>query len=156
MLTQTVPAWAEWYPAGTIWFKNFPIQPGDTINCSVCLPGDSTSHAVAIMTNLTSNLSTLLGFDSPNTAADTQGHLAEWIVEAYGGFPYANYGTTFLCECTASTSKQNLDLTGATIWDLVPSGSTTAWSTTKQISSSIIQVQPPKDPSAGFRIVSQQ
>jgi Peptidase A4 family len=156
VLTQTVAAWAEWYPAGTIWFKNFPLQPGDTIYCSVCLPEDSTSYAVAIMANLTSNLSTFLGFDSPNTAANTEGHLAEWIVETYGGFPYANYGTKFLYECTAGTSKQNLDLTGAPIWDLVPSGSTTAWSTIKQISSSMIQVQPPKDLGAGFRNVRQE
>jgi hypothetical protein len=110
---------------------------------------------VAIITNLTSNLSTLLGFDSPNAAANTKGHLAEWIVEAYGGFPYANYGTTFLYECAAGTSKKNMDLTGAIIWDLIPAGSTTAWSTTKQINSTVLQIQPPKDPGAGFRVVRQ-
>lgn len=110
---------------------------------------------MAIVVNLTSNLSTILGFDSPNPAADTKGHFAEWIVESIGGFPYPNYGTTFFYECTAGTARRNMNLTGATLWDLVPPGSTTVVSTTQQISPTVLQVQPPKDPAAGFRNVRQ-
>jgi hypothetical protein len=125
------------------------------MSCTVCLPSDSVAHAVVFMINLTSNLSTFVGFDSPNNAANTQGHYAEWIVEDISDLPYPNYGTTFLYDCAAGTKQHNLNLNGTVLWDLIPPGSTTVYSTTQLIGPTVLQVQPPKDPHAGFRAVTQ-
>ena len=73
------------------------------MSCTICLPSDSVTHAVVFMINLTVNLPTFVGFDSPNSAADTHGHYAEWIVEDILGFPYPDYGMTFLYDCGAGT-----------------------------------------------------
>lgn len=66
-----------------------------------------------------------------------------------------DYGTTFLYDCAAGTKQHNLNLNGTVLWDLIPPGSATVYSTTQLISPTVLQVQPPKDPHAGFRAVRQ-
>src|SRR5271155_3730295 len=101
VMTQDAYVWYEWYPASQVGIKNFDVKPGDTISCTVSLPSDAVDHAVVTMVNLTSNLSVMQGFNVPNTAADTQGHYAEWVVEDVTDnntgkqYPFPNYGSTF-------------------------------------------------------------
>jgi hypothetical protein len=125
------------------------------MSCTIGLPSDRVTRAVVFMTTLPSTLSTVVGFDSPNSAANTHGHYAEWIVEDISGFLYLDYGTTFRYECAAGTTQHNLNLNRTVLWDLIPPGAAPVYSTTQLIRPRVLQVQPPKERHAGFRAVRQ-
>jgi hypothetical protein len=120
-------AWIEWY--GNPWTSesDFPVEPGDSILCTVCAPFGN-AHGTAMFTNQTSGLATNYGIYPPANVVLT-GNVAEWIVEdptqSSGSlYPFPNYGQTIFTNCNAGSKHVSLNLKSACPINLVNSSST--------------------------------
>ena len=69
----------EFAPALWLKVQNFPVSPGDILAVNVCAPF-TTTHAVAMIGNKSTNQVITIGFDAPGTTT-LSGAMAEWIVE---------------------------------------------------------------------------
>jgi peptidase A4-like protein len=106
-------AWIEWY--GNPWTpeSDFPVEPGDSILCTVCAPFGN-AHGTAMFTNHTTGLAMNYGIDPPPGVTLT-GNVAEWIVEdpaqSSGSlYPFPNYGLTIFTNCGAGSKNVSLNL----------------------------------------------
>jgi hypothetical protein len=107
-------AWTEWF--GNAWkvADQFPVNPGESILCTVCAPFDN-DHGAALFVNQTTGLAWNHPIDPPANVALT-GNVAEWIVEdptnLSTGFlyPFPNYGLATFTNCAAGTKHISLDL----------------------------------------------
>jgi Peptidase A4 family len=103
-------AWFEWYPDPWVQVSNFPVAPGDTVSCTICVydPTEAVIHLV----NLTSGVMTSFG-KSPKGSFELVGNSAEWIVELPdAGIPLARFGEIFFDACAAGTAGGELLLGG--------------------------------------------
>jgi Peptidase A4 family len=101
-------AWIEW--AGNPWTveSGFPVNPGETILCTVCAPFENT-HGTAMFTNETTGLAANFGIDPPAGVA-LSGNVAEWIVEdpalnSTTLYPFPNYGLITFRNCNAGSKN---------------------------------------------------
>jgi Peptidase A4 family len=115
-------AWIEWF--GNPWTpeSDFPVNPGETILCTVCAPFEN-AHGVAMFTNQTTGLAMNYGIDAP-AGVTLGGNVAEWIVEDPGQssgalFPFPNYGLTTFRDCSAGSQNVSLKLSDACPINLV-------------------------------------
>jgi hypothetical protein len=73
--------WWEWFPEGTFWISNFPVNQGDTLECLICADQNSTTSANIYLVNQTSGARTAFAVTAPS-GTTLAGNCAEWIVEA--------------------------------------------------------------------------
>jgi hypothetical protein len=86
--SQTYAAWYEWFPAGSVYLKNFPITAGDVIYVYVW-PSSSTKGNYYIA-NVTQNFSSGGSFNAPS-GTSLVGNSVEWIDEWFQGPMVTNY-----------------------------------------------------------------
>ncbi len=99
-------AWFEWYPDPWFTVSNFPVAPGDTVSCTICVY--NPTEAVIHLVNLTSGVMTSFG-KSPKGNFELLGNSAEWIVELPdAGIPLARFGEVFFDGCVAGTAGGKL------------------------------------------------
>jgi peptidase A4-like protein len=113
--------WWEWFPAGSVWImSNFPVSPGDTLNCVICV--SSSTDATIYLRNVTTGLATSFSATPPPNVS-LVGNSAEWIVEALPDL--ARYGQVFFSDCHAGTSQGGLlNLANADTIDIAVGGQT--------------------------------
>jgi peptidase A4-like protein len=106
-------SWIEWF--GNPWTpeSDFPVNPGETILCTVCAPFGN-AHGTALFVNQTTGLHMNYGIDPPANVT-LSGNVAEWIVEdpgQIGGplFPFPNYGLTIFQNCSTGSKDVSLNL----------------------------------------------
>jgi|SRR5579862_2936624 len=131
-IKQPTLAWFEWFPMAPVWFSNLEVQPGDLVDCFIYGPnflGDNNSFREALIIFINRSACTYSSVFLPEPDdADFKGDTAEWIIEGHDrgkSLPYL--GATTFRECTAiavtpTKSHKYLDLTGATLLDLVVDG----------------------------------
>jgi hypothetical protein len=115
-------SWIEWF--GNAWTpeSDFPVNPGETILCTVCAPFGN-AHGTAMLTNQTTGLSMNYGIDPPG-GVTLAGNVAECIVEdpgQIGGslYPFPNYGLTTFHNCSAGSKDISLNLNDSCPMNLV-------------------------------------
>jgi hypothetical protein len=86
--SQYYAAWYEWYPAGSVYFGNFPVAAGDVIYVYVW--PTSTTVGNYYMVNLTQQVSSGGSFNAPS-GTTLVGNSAEWITEWFDGPMVTNY-----------------------------------------------------------------
>ncbi len=86
--SQSYAAWYEWYPAGSVYLKNFPITAGDVIYVYVWSTSATTGHYYIL--NVTQNASSSGAFNAPN-GTSLVGNSVEWIDEWFDGPMVTNY-----------------------------------------------------------------
>jgi hypothetical protein len=106
-------AWIQWYGNPSTPESDFPVQPGESILCTVCAPFEN-DHGVAMFTNETTGLAMNYPIDAP-AGVTLSGNVAEWIVEdpaqSSGAlFPFPNYGLAVFRNCTAGSKNVGLKL----------------------------------------------
>jgi Peptidase A4 family len=131
--SQSAYAWFEWWPAGEIRFNNFPVNPGDVVNCLVLLQVGSTTQASAFILNAASNVATSTPITAPS-GSSLQGSTAEWIMEdpcqkssglnCQQQFPMPDFGASFFYDAVAGSKNQVRDVTDATLLNMVQGGTT--------------------------------
>ncbi len=116
-------AWVEWF--GNLWIpeSDFPVNPGDSILCTVCAPTFGNNFGVAIFLNQTTGQTAPYQIYPPPSTT-LSGNVAEWIVEDPGDaagvlYPFPNYGLTTFRNCSAGTKNIGLNLTNACPLNLI-------------------------------------
>jgi Peptidase A4 family len=109
--TKRVYAWWEWYPNFEVSISNFPVSPGDTMYCLICVSSSTT--ATIYLTNDNTDQTMSFSITAPS-GTSLVGNCAEWIVEtpSVGGSPTTlpDYGTVFFDEAYGYTkNKANVD-----------------------------------------------
>lgn len=137
---QSTWAWYEWFPAAEIAYNNFQVQPGDTVEVVVCAFTPTTGFAA--ITNVGANISTSVQLTAPRPTDVLKGLNAEWILEddsAVGGGekPFSDYGAIFFYDCNSGTQKREVNLTGATLINMVQGSATL--STAIEISPTVLE-----------------
>jgi hypothetical protein len=98
--------WWEWYPAGSFWISNLAISQGDTVNCLICVTEGSTTSALILLYNVTSNISASFQATAP-TGTNLVGNSAEWVIERLeidtNTPELARYGDVYFDEANAGT-----------------------------------------------------
>jgi hypothetical protein len=98
-----VYAWWEWYPDYEVAISNFPVSPGDTMYCLICV--NSPTTASIYLTNDSTDQSTSFNITAPS-GTTLVGNCAEWIVEtpSVGGQPTTlpDYGVVYFDDGLAS------------------------------------------------------
>ena len=126
-VTHTSWAWFEWYPAYEIQFSNFQVSAGDTVHVTVCSLS-SPSTGVAIVNNISANTGTSTNVSAPTPASALAGQNAEWILEddSIGSSlaPFSDYGAEFFYDCLAGAGQSELNISNATLVNIVQGGST--------------------------------
>jgi hypothetical protein len=85
---QYYAAWYEWYPAGSVYFSNFPVTAGDVIYVYVW--PTSTTVGNYYIVNLTQQVASSGSFDAPS-GTSLVGNNVEWITEWFDGPMVTNY-----------------------------------------------------------------
>jgi Peptidase A4 family len=121
-LSTSYYSWIEWY--GNPWTpeSDFPVNPGDTVFCTVCAPFGN-AHGTAMFVNQTTGLAMNYGINPP-AGVTLNGNVAEWIVEdpgqlSGGLFPFPSYAATTFRNCTAGTKNISVNLGDACPINLV-------------------------------------
>jgi hypothetical protein len=110
-------AWIEWFGNPSTPESGFPVNPGETILCTVCAPLGN-AHGTAIFTNVTTGLAMNYGIDPP-AGVTLSGNIAEWIVEdplnlsTNTYYPFPNYALTTFRNCSAGSKNVSLKLSDA-------------------------------------------
>jgi hypothetical protein len=139
-ISQDAYAWYEWIPNGWTTINGWTINPGDTVDFTVCLPNSSVSHASVWPLNVTTGVSPQpIGFGAPSAANDLKGLTVEWVTEDPTQpnkqlYPFPRYGSTFFYDCAASTSTgTGVNLSGVTGSDTLNLTAGTLTESTAQI-----------------------
>jgi hypothetical protein len=106
-------SWIEWFGNGWTPESSFPVNPGESILCTVCAPFGN-AHGTAMFVNQTTGLSMNFGIDPP-AGVTLSGNVAEWIVEDPGQpsgalYPFPNYGLTTFQNCSTGSKDITLNL----------------------------------------------
>src|SRR5207248_226579 len=51
IISQSAFGWYEWYPYSWVTFSDFPVHPGDTVNCLVCGGGAGATRGSVFLHN---------------------------------------------------------------------------------------------------------
>jgi hypothetical protein len=95
--------WMDWFPNDLIVIDNFPVAPGDTIQCLISIIAVNTARAY--FTSLITGHSTSAEFYAPSNITSV-GQDAEWIVERPGvnnqPSTLASYGIVYFSDAYAT------------------------------------------------------
>jgi hypothetical protein len=89
-------AWCEWFPEMEVSIGNLPVNPGDAVNCTICVENDARTKASVMFGNLTQAVCTSFQISAP-AGTSLKENCGEWVVsrpELNGMLqPLARFGT---------------------------------------------------------------
>jgi hypothetical protein len=134
----TYRAFTEWWDPTNNLPKvdvvNFSVGPGDTVSFLVCAPRPDLGHVT--MFNLSQGLTTSVGIPAP-PGIKSAGLSAEWVIEAsLSELPYF-YSVEF-SDCLAVTEHALIDLSQASISNIIGAPPTTASPVGKMLTNAYI------------------
>ena len=125
-VTHSSWAWFEWYPLFETQFSNFQVSPGDTVHFLLC--STSPTQGVVIVNNISSNKGTSINISAPSAATALAGKNVEWILEddtlGSSPAPFSDYGAEFFYDCLGGTGKTEVNISNATLVNMVQKGVT--------------------------------
>jgi hypothetical protein len=96
--------WWEWYPAGSFWITNMPVNLGDTLDCLITVQLGSSSAATISFGNQTTGVAHNWSATAP-AGVSLSGNCAEWIVESFGSLgPLPQFSAVDFTSCAAGTA----------------------------------------------------